>query len=179
MTPIEAIEKHGLTVETKFVPLSRSRNAAGLGKDHEGKPSRDQLAGYCLNWTVTLKRDDRSILTTDYQAGIAHCPSYKQRITTDVVAAIKSECETGRLGKFGAHGYVEPPKAADIVHSLIVDSEVMDYATFEQWAAEFGYDPDSRKAESIYRACLDIALRLRAGLGDAAMAELREAFADY
>ena len=42
-----------------------------------------------------------------------------------------------------------------------------------------GYDPDSRKAEGIYRACLELALKLRNGLGEKLLAELREAVADY
>jgi len=27
------------------------------------------------------------------------------------------------------------------------------YQSFEDWAGDYGYDPDSRKAEKVYRAC--------------------------
>jgi hypothetical protein len=59
------------------------------------------------------------------------------------------------------------------------DSEVIDHPNFESWASEIGYDADSRKAESIYRACLEIALKLRSALGDRGLKELREACQDY
>lgn len=44
---------------------------------------------------------------------------------------------------------------------------------------ELGYDPDSRKAEAIYKACLEIALKLRNALGEDGLAKLREAAQDY
>lgn len=56
---------------------------------------------------------------------------------------------------------------------------MLDSSTFEEWANEFGYDPDSRKAEVIYRACLEIALKLRNGLGEDRLRDLRELFTDY
>ncbi len=37
----------------------------------------------------------------------------------------------------------------------------------------------SRKAEAIYRACIETALQLRAGIGEAAMSALRDACQDY
>ena len=55
----------------------------------------------------------------------------------------------------------------------------LDAGGFENWAAEYGFDPDSRKAESIYRLCLEYALAMRAALGDSGMAELCNAFQDY
>lgn len=71
------------------------------------------------------------------------------------------------------------PNAADVFYSLTMDADVLDYATFEEWAACFGYDPDSRKAESVYRACLSIALQLRNTVGEAGMSALRDAYQDY
>jgi hypothetical protein len=67
------------------------------------------------------------------------------------------------------------PDPLDVIHSLALDSDVLDFPTFEQWASEFGYDEDSRKAEKIYHACLTIGLRMRAALGDAALQELQAA----
>jgi len=45
------------------------------------------------------------------------------------------------------------PDAEDVLDSL--RSEAQDIAsgsTFEQWASELGYDPDSRKAEKVFEA---------------------------
>ena len=49
----------------------------------------------------------------------------------------------------------------------------------EGWAADLGYDTDSRSAEQTYRACLEIGLKMRNGLGDAQLRALRGIYQDY
>lgn len=200
--PLEAaIEAHGITVKAEFVPFSKSRNATRT--DTDGKPWKS------LNWKVTLQRNGRDILTTDYGAGVAHCPSYNKPVPAGFdrpvrfwQAAVSDwEIENGfhaeftRWGGFKKKLFRSPPvpggeverylpktiepKLTDVVHSLIMDASVLDSGGFEDWAAELGYDTDSRKAESIYRECLEIALKLRAGLGEAVLSKLREAAQDY
>ena len=201
-----------LTVEAQFVPFSQSRN-----KDEKRKS---------LNWRVTVKRDGRNVLSTDYSAGIAHCPGYNatkapatfqphgykthdgqpyagtksafrsakpHEILSQYKEAIAAaECESGfpmaidQWGR-GPENVFKPipksapimPDAIDVLYSLTMDSSVLEYATFEDWASEYGYDADSRSAESTYRACLEIALKLRAAIGDAGLETLRNAFQDY
>lgn len=203
----------GLTVESVFVPFSQSRN-----KDAE-TPN--------LNWRVTIKRNGRDVLTTDYSAGLAHAPGYKakaiphnftprgyrtrkagggytyrQASPGEALAQyrdglVRAECETGkemRLGKWGQNPAFETiggrpgssaknraiePNPVDVLYSLTMDSDVLDSGGFEEWAANFGYDTDSRKAESIYHACLEIALAMRAALGAEGMEQLQTAFEDY
>ena len=200
--PLEtAMEKHGITIKAEFVPFSKSRNA-----------SRDDMGGKpwpSLNWKVTLQRNGRDVLTTDYGAGVAHCPSYNKPVPAGFdrparfwqAAVTEWECENGFEAEFTQWGGFRPkrrrappipggeverfervailPKAADVMHSLIMDSDVFNSSGFEDWAANYGYDTDSRKAESIYRACLEIALKVRAGLGESVLAELQEAAQDY
>lgn len=175
------LESMGLTVESEFVPFSKSRNAA------EKSPS--------LNWKVTVKQNGRDVLTVDYSAGCGHCPSYGVKVSPhwnrparmwrDEVA--RFECETG----FKARGFTTQgefsadkskpikPDSVDVIYSLIMDSDVLNSGGFEDWAADCGYDPDSRKAESIYRACLEIALKMRGAIGEAGMETLRNAYQDY
>lgn len=158
-------EREGITLKAEFVPWSQSRNKG------EERPS--------LNWRVTVLREGKPVLTTDYGAGVGHCPSYQQRATVDSAAAVRRECETGQYQK--APGVKVPilPDLADVLASLAMDSEVLDCRSFEDWAEEMGYDSDSRKAEGIYQACLAIALQMRAGLGEEGLRELREAAQDY
>lgn len=184
------IDKLGLRVSSKFIPFSQSRNAA------EKYPS--------LNWEVTLYTlspldgQRRDILTTLYSAGSAHAPSYKQpsfgrRTVEDQEREMKVawECENGfpALG-FGYGSKREvygataenkrlQPKALDVIHSLVMDSDVLDAGGFESWASDLGFDTDSRKAEATYQACLDIALKLRSALGDTGLQTLRNAFEGY
>ena len=174
-----AIDKHGISIKAEFVPFSKSRNAAN---DPGNRPYNRSL-----NWKVTLVKDGRDILTIDYSAGCGHCPSYKQmaRWTLDYTRLIVFETEHGKAAhcpngfSFIKGGKPIMPKPMDVIHSLMTDCDVLDYGTFEQWARNFGYDEDSRKAESIYRACLETALQIRSGLGETAMRELQEASRDY
>lgn len=173
------LESMGLLIESEFVPFSQSRNKG------EQFPS--------LNWKVTVKRNSRNVLTVDYSAGIAHCPSFEvsppwnrpSRMWIDKVT--RFECEAGfkarslkGSGKFSIdHSRPIKPDMVDVFYSLVGDSDVLNSHGFEDWASEFGYDPDSRKAESIYRDCLDIALKLRGAIGESGMETLRNAYQDY
>lgn len=181
MTPKEtlqaALTELGITVESVFVPWSKSRSFKA------GVSVRERS----LNWRVTLKRGAREIITTDYTAGIGHAPSYKQgaRMSLDGEAALIHETEKGTTAKPSANlGMVFAGKpiavdACDVVYSLVSDSDVIDHPAFESWAGDLGYDTDSRSAEATYRACLDTALRLRAALGDEGLTKLRNACRDY
>ena len=176
LTPVEVMARHKITIQAVFVPWSKSRNYK------EGAHTKDKS----LNWAITLLRDGRPVLLADYSAGIGHCPSYKQmaRWTRDYDASINHECEKGTTAPdpnkwFSPKGTLIRPKDTDVLHSLVMDSDVINHATYEDWASDFGYDPDSRKGEAVYRACLEIALKLRAGLGNDAFEQLRDAFQDY
>lgn len=53
------------------------------------------------------------------------------------------------------------PSAADVLECLISDAiGYRNAASFEDWASDYGYDPDSRAAEKTYRACGRISDRL-------------------
>lgn len=52
------------------------------------------------------------------------------------------------------------PDPLEILWAIARDGDAMQ-STFEDWCSEYGYETDSRKAEKIYRACQDNALRLR------------------
>lgn len=169
-----ALDAMGITMTAEFVPYSRSRNAV------PGARAKDMG----LNWKVTILRNGREVLTTDYGAGIAHCPSYKQGAIWTIVydEAIRHECETGKTAnlRFGSSARVPIlPSREDVLYSLTLDGDVLDHRTFEDWADSFGYGADSREAEAIYRACLDIALKMRAALGEVGITALRELFQDY
>lgn len=174
-----------LTMETEFVPFSKSRNA---------KPQDDGKVWRSLNWRVTIKRDGRDVLTTDYSAGEAHCPAYKQDraqamrlygkggIEQRIAYEIEHGLSAANLPGGQIIGRSKAPILPDIesvLASLTMDSDVIDYATYEEWADNFGYDPDSRKGEATYRACLEIALKLRAAIGEDGLRQLREACQDY
>ncbi len=181
VTPAErmaaAIEALGLSIRCEFVPFSQSRNKG------EAQPS--------LNWFVIVERSGREVLTTDYMQGSGHAPAYKKTWAggnSHVKArAIALECETGRIAKpqmgqgepFQSRHPIDPPAAHEVIWSLSRDADVLDYSGFEEWADNMGYDADSRKGEAIHRACLEIALKLRAAIGESGIEALRVAGEDY
>jgi hypothetical protein len=158
----------GLEYRAEFVPWSMSRNAG------EKSPT--------LNWRVTFSTP-RGSITADYSQGIGYLPGYQHgRKTVDSDAAERAAAESGKWGGYDRPaGYGRPlpgPDAAEVMHSLLSDAEAIDYPTCEEWADNFGFDRDSRKGEAIYRACLDVGLKLRAMLGDTTMTQLRELLQD-
>jgi hypothetical protein len=58
------------------------------------------------------------------------------------------------------------PTAADVLSCLAFDARCGE-DTFEDFCGNLGYDPDSRKAEATWKACTEMAPRLRRFLGDA------------
>jgi hypothetical protein len=159
----------GINYKATFVPFSQSRNKK------EKNPS--------LNWIVTLSRGRRS-LNADYMQGIGHLKGYKQafgqRMSLDEKAALDFSAEHGTAFSFSRVTEKQPdPSLTDVLYSLCMDADVLDADGFEGWADDYGYDADSRKAEAIYRACIDISLKFRAMLGDDNLTKLRELFQDY
>lgn len=63
-------------------------------------------------------------------------------------------------------GIERDPRPEDVLDCLASDAaDVENNTSFEEWAKDLGYDPDSRRAERVYRACLREAARLRRFLG--------------
>lgn len=190
---ISAICKRaGIVMHAVFVPFSQSRNAHG---DAPGFKSVDGKPRLCLNWKVSFRKvlshgGAREFLTTDYSQGSGHAPAAKYpkghfmhsglRESVAREIAVQHECETGRQARFFSHSGtpvsgkpIPAPTIGEVMQALARDADVLDAGGFEAWASDLGYDPDSRTAESIYRACLEIALSLRANLGEHLLAEIR------
>jgi hypothetical protein len=198
----------GLVVEAEFVPWSKSRSFKSNAKVTERSLNwrvtlKRVTPGHCGRGSLCTMRpcacrcgacadapigssNARVILTTDYTAGIGHAPSYKQgRMTLDTETALAHETEKGTVAKPSANlGSVFSGKpialdVCDVVSALASDSDAIDHPSFESWAGDLGYDTGSRSAEKTYRACLETALALRAGLGDAGLSKLRNACEGY
>jgi hypothetical protein len=175
-----AVDALGLEYRAEFVPFSKSRNAKKATKPGD----------YSLNWRVTISKGARR-LETDYMQGIGHIPwhQHKARYSIDEWEALKYACEQGKtprlpygsMPSFPSMGAkpIPAPALYEVLYCLSMDAGAIDYASFEEWAEDFGYDTDSRAGEKIYRECLRIALELRAMIGDAGLQSLRDAAQDY
>ena len=129
-----------------------------------------------LRWRVSVRRNGQEFHAADYSAGCAHAPEYKK--SKALTAAVKAECETGIVYGSRIGTAVPPPDVADVIHSLLMDASGTD-EQFEDWAGNYGFDPDSRTAERIYHACQETAAALRRAFAPDELAELETAFADY
>jgi len=64
------------------------------------------------------------------------------------------------------YGIHHDPQCEDILDCLASDAQGVECARdFEDWASEYGYDTDSRKAEQTFKACQREADKLRKFLG--------------
>lgn len=65
------------------------------------------------------------------------------------------------------YGISGEPTAESVLNALASDSAGVENArSFEDWAYEYGYDIDSRKAEKLYKVCERQADKLKKFLGD-------------
>lgn len=157
------------------------------------KMDHSEGAWNALKYVVTIFYKQRLITTTNYSMGVGHIPGYSLIGFRGRGMTIHEESMVNTILAKGAGEIisvakqtqlslvVKPirPKLVDVMYSLLSDGSAIDHADFESWAQEYGYDTDSRKAEATYRLCLDIGLKFRAVLGEAKLAEMREAFQDY
>jgi hypothetical protein len=120
-----------------------------------------------LRWRVSLRRDGREFICTEFTQGWGLACAARGRLTVAVV----EECETGA----GAR----PPEPAEVLASLLLDADCVDGMSFTQWAREYGYSPDSIAAERIYRACRETRDTLAAEFTPEELAALRDSVADY
>lgn len=59
-------------------------------------------------------------------------------------------------------GLKHKPKTIEVMSGLLLDASGVAYGqSFEEWASDYGYDTDSRKAEAIYQACREQTEALR------------------
>lgn len=150
----ELVRSVNLEIKSKFVPFSVSRNS---NEEHKS-----------LNWKVTISNGQKEI-TFDYSKGVGHLPypqtnfglnGYQKRMINE---AIDSAVETGVARKLTivdkdikflpGNAQFPNPSLQEVLYSLSSDSDVRHYLTYEQWAADFGYDTDSRKGEKVYDEC--------------------------
>ena len=165
ITPAQRIaafaDAHGVTMRAEFVPFSRSHHADGKGPGDGGKP------WLSLNWKVTLAKAGRDFVTVDYSSGSGNAPASKAGKLALIHSGMPEasaraeliawECEHGKPGRWFGYGSTimgdskRPilPDIADILSSLSSNASVLDCGTFEEWAADLGYDSDSRLPDSL------------------------------
>lgn len=155
-----------------------------------------------IKYRVELRFNDKPILETDYKLGVGHVDCQNPKVDTSL-AGVKLRLSSDeesllRIWQRKPHAqFVSKPTWAtvaaklatyqkvapslpDVVHSLLLDGEpYFNGESFEDWASNFGYETDSRKAEEIYKACMEIGRQLKRGLPHDTITKAREILQDY
>jgi hypothetical protein len=64
-------------------------------------------------------------------------------------------------------GWTSEPETFDALHCILSDASGFENSSgFEDWASDYGYDTDSRKAERIYRSVEVVYTNVKRLLGD-------------
>lgn len=135
----------------------------------------------CLKATsLPVKRnphmDDPKWKANHYEVElIRHWPGCGHGPTTHRLITYFSKGEGHVYGPkepFHRRGKPIPPTAAEVLDCLASDAYGVDpagtgiFTSFENWADEYGYERDSRKAEATYDVCVKQAKELREFLGN-------------
>lgn len=171
----------------------------GLEMSVLSAPFNPNMPEDMFHWVCCITRPNGGLLNTAFSTGGGLLkvrdkllrPTFSDVQYNDLLKAKKqlgSVYYDFKLGKFvnyygrtsqwdaGVYSLVfeaKPPTIEDVLSSLALESSVLDYATFEEWATDFGYDTDSIKAEKTYRACLENTLRFRNFLGEENLKKLQ------
>lgn len=130
------------------------------------------------HWTCTLKHGDRE-LSVPYSMGPAHKTVTRQAMLV-FRGVIPEGWKTGErmpmtlggrsLDVTEAEKRCKPtePDLPGVLDCLASDAASIENARcFEDWASEYGYDDDSRKAHTIYEVCQKQAAELARFIGEA------------
>jgi len=177
---------HGLSISAEFVPWSKSKYKEPTKLDPEPRPG--------LSWTVTISRNGRYVITTDYKQGVGHIPN--DWGNSRKPWASRERNRTTESGKYPVYkpsdaqaGYdfdrnwvpkskpLPTPTLAEVMYCLVLDSNVLNAGGFENWASEYGYDTDSISCKQMYEIMINQALVLRGG--GLNLDQLSELFQDY
>lgn len=64
------------------------------------------------------------------------------------------------------------PTADEVLNCLVSDAQGVSDYSFEEWASNYGYDTDSRKAESLYKTIVEQTHEMQNWLGKSLFHEL-------
>jgi len=149
----------------------------------ESKTDGKAAQWHHIAFSVAIKRGEKAVWEGPYRMGLGNFPEFK-----DVVSRVHSGDLAPHVRKVISgiiHGLALPPfrtrpSLPDVLYSLLSDgSAFFDAASFEEWAGDYGYDTDSRKAERMFRECQETGRKLSRAFNAAEITELRDAFAEY
>lgn len=146
-------------------------NMSAIYKKGEGIPqTKINLSNLpVFVWDVKIIKNSE-ILETKYRCGYMCIPELR-KLKMKTVYDISCLTEIVEKGLYGQPGgplvkKIPNPKISEVFSCLMIDSDVINYSSFESWCDNFGYNSDSRNDYKIYSECLSSALKIRSMTGD-------------
>jgi hypothetical protein len=179
-TLAETAARYGITIETS---APRGEVEPAQSKDSKPWPR--------IAYDVTIKRNGRNVWSGPFKLGVGHVKGMPGKHFTladqerlDPVGfhsrSAYDETAQARVAANLAKAQKVTPKLDDVLYSLLSDgSAYFDAQTFEDWCSDYGYDTDSRKAETIWKACDEIGRNLARAFTAQELEELREAASNH
>lgn len=153
----------------------------------ESRPDKTDDEWQGFHWKVEIKNGDRK-MSIHYTMGLAHCkyqPMNRVELNKHIGHYVNRELQVRAIEdleknlwrmkeyqiqelmqKYGIKRVPNAPELSDVLDCLASDSSGVENARdFNDWAADYGYDEDSRKAEKIYNQCVEQRRELRDLLG--------------
>lgn len=167
------IEKHNLELSEIESNVADMLAKAGVvvSWQYTGEQKRDNWV--CDAWQATIT-NGKNKQEFDYYTGPGHRKLFKK--------AYGWERPTNQREKqwfFEQNSQPVEPVAAGLIHSLILDGDACNYS-FEEWASNFGYEEDSRKALETYLQCQKVGGQLRRIIGNnELLSSLSDALQEY
>lgn len=146
--------------------LSSSGVSVGMTLQNYNPNEKDEWRRIAAHWTVAIKSKSGRSQTFDYWLGSGNWTwrnSSRGYLPAGAIAIggrtrTPAECLSSTSPYFSDKEAIiqrctcSPPRIAEVLDCIIGDGGACD-CTFEEWASDFGFDPDSRSAEKIYRQC--------------------------
>lgn len=155
MSVKELLQEHKLDIQSKFVPLSRSR----------GQSSKYPT----LNYRVSLVRNGKVFEEVDYTLGYGYCINAEH--STGVTPAIQEECESG----VGRDGRRRMPKPEEVFASVASDTVgVFNCCHFKEWCEQLCMDDNSIHDRVLYDTAVRVGIALMAMVGWEAIQQLAQ-----
>lgn len=134
--------------------VSYSAQYIGITSNPFGETSKKPV--FMDRWEITFSRDGK-VFNLDYFTGMG-------------------------LRKKPAKKWIDPkpvaPAAADVLYSVVLDAQACE-ESFEDWAADFGYDTDSRRALETYLECQKNGNQYLRIIGQKERKQIAEILSDY
>lgn len=166
----ELITRLGVAIESSKPTLA----------SEESKTDGRVTHWHYIAFTVTIRRGEKAVWEGPYRMGLGNFPEFRDLIGRNLTVHGEKEILASVEKRNPRRILRTRPSLPDVLYSLLSEgSAFFDAASFEEWAEDYGFDTDSRKAERMFRECQETGRKLSRAINAAEITELRDAFADY